>query len=43
MPILRALSWTLAITAGVTGTFMVVIGMFDDLVEILRSRSHGKR
>ena len=40
MHIIRALSWTLAITAGVTGTLMVVIGMFEDLVAILRARRH---
>jgi hypothetical protein len=42
MHIIRALSWTLAITAGVTGALMVVVGMIDDLVEILRTGRYGR-
>jgi len=37
------IGWTLAILAGITGTAMVVFGMFDDLVIMVRSVRSKRR
>jgi hypothetical protein len=42
MRILTDIGWTLAVVAGITGTAMVVIGMFDDLLVIIRARSRHR-
>ena len=38
MPLVRILGWVMAVTAAAAGTAMVVTGMIEDLIQVVRER-----